>query len=54
MFGTKSSLHRGWRDALRVDPALGRGLSTYEGSLTSEPVAEAHGLPWLSPNEVLS
>jgi alanine dehydrogenase len=46
--------HRGWRDALRSDPALGRGLSTYEGSLTSEPVAEAHGLPWLSPNEVLS
>jgi alanine dehydrogenase len=46
--------NRGWRDALRSDPALGRGLSSYEGSLTSEPVAEAHGLPWLSPNEVLS
>ncbi|HEY1916626.1 MAG TPA: alanine dehydrogenase [Streptosporangiaceae bacterium] len=46
--------NRGWRDALRADPALGRGLSSYEGSLTSEPVAEAHGLPWLSPNEVLS
>jgi alanine dehydrogenase len=46
--------NRGWLDALRADPALGRGLSTHEGSLTSEPVAEAHGLPWQSLSEVLS
>jgi alanine dehydrogenase len=46
--------NRGWRDALRADPALARGLSTHDGTLTSEPVAQAHGLPWQSPSEVLS
>ena len=35
--------NRGWRDALRADAALARGLSTHEGQLTSAPVAEAHG-----------
>ena len=35
----------GWRDALRADPALALGLHTHEGSLTCEPVADAHGLP---------
>ncbi|MFE3448215.1 alanine dehydrogenase [Nonomuraea sp. NPDC059194] len=34
----------GWLVALRSDPALARGLSTHEGRLISEPVAEAHGL----------
>src|SRR6202000_947491 len=34
----------GWRDALRADPALALGLSTHEGTLTCQPVAEAHGL----------
>ncbi|MBP2702570.1 alanine dehydrogenase [Microbispora sp. RL4-1S] len=34
----------GWRRALTEDPALARGLSTYDGRLTSGPVAEAHGL----------
>jgi len=37
---------RGWRDALRADPALAAGLSTHNGGLTSEPVAEAHGLSY--------
>ncbi len=36
---------RGWREALRSDPALALGLSTHEGMLTCRPVAEAHGLP---------
>ena len=44
----------GWRDALRADPALALGLHTHEGSLTCEPVAEAHGLPSLPLTEVLS
>ena len=43
----------GWRDALRSDAALRPGLHTHEGALTIEPVAEAHGLPWTSPEQVL-
>jgi alanine dehydrogenase len=34
---------RGWRDALRTDQALARGLNTHAGQLTNEPVAQAHG-----------
>jgi alanine dehydrogenase len=34
----------GLEEALRADPALARGLSTYGGALTSQPVAESHGL----------
>jgi alanine dehydrogenase len=34
---------RGWRDALRADPSLALGLSTHEGQLFSQPVAQAHG-----------
>ena len=34
--------------------ALGRGLSTHAGQLTSEPVAEAHGLPYTPASEVLN
>jgi alanine dehydrogenase len=45
---------RGWREALRTDPALALGLSTHESALTCAPVGEAHGLPWISPSEVLS
>jgi alanine dehydrogenase len=44
----------GWRDALRSDPALALGLNTRGGTLTSEPVATAHGLDCTSPDEVLS
>ncbi|GGO95210.1 alanine dehydrogenase [Wenjunlia tyrosinilytica] len=34
----------GWREALRRDPALARGLHTHEGAIVYGPVAEAHGL----------
>lgn len=34
----------GWRDALRSDPALAKGLHTHEGMLTHQGTAEAHGL----------
>jgi alanine dehydrogenase len=44
----------GWREALRSDPALLPGLHTHEGALTIEPVADAHGLPSTSPEQVLS
>jgi alanine dehydrogenase len=43
----------GWREALRTDAALLPGLQTHEGALTCEPVAEAHGLAWTPPEQVL-
>src|ERR1700746_3954692 len=46
--------NRGWRDALRADNPLALGLSTHAGLLTSEPVAEAHELPYTPASEVLS
>ncbi len=36
---------RGWRDAVRTDDALARGVNVVEGRVTYEPVAAAHGLP---------
>jgi alanine dehydrogenase len=45
--------NRGWRDALRADAALAAGLHTYEGTLTCQPVADAHGLPSTAVGEVL-
>jgi alanine dehydrogenase len=44
----------GWREALRADPALARGLSTHDGALTSAPVAEAHQLPYVAADTVLA
>ncbi|MHB1065028.1 MAG: alanine dehydrogenase [Georgenia sp.] len=35
---------RGWRGAMRADPALALGLNTHDGALVSAPVAQAHGL----------
>jgi alanine dehydrogenase len=43
----------GWREALRSDPALLPGLHTHEGALTIQPVADAHGLPSTTPEQVL-
>ncbi|MGP5672076.1 alanine dehydrogenase [Brachybacterium alimentarium] len=34
----------GWRDALRADEALAKGLHTHEGALTHAGTGEAHGL----------
>ncbi|MDF5755697.1 alanine dehydrogenase [Spongiactinospora sp. TRM90649] len=44
----------GWRAALRADPALARGLNTHAGSLTNRPVAEAHGLEFVSVEDALT
>ncbi|WP_113703011.1 alanine dehydrogenase [Nonomuraea lactucae] len=44
----------GWRRAMGADAALARGLSTHEGRLTSQPVAEAHGMEWVPPEDVIS
>ncbi|WP_106537307.1 alanine dehydrogenase [Haloactinopolyspora alba] len=44
---------RGWRDAVRADPALAKGVNTHDGSITYEPVAYAHDLPSTPVDEVL-
>ena len=45
--------NRGWRDALRHDPALALGLNTHEGQLTNEPVAAAHGYDSVALADIL-
>jgi alanine dehydrogenase len=45
---------RGWRDALRADASLAKGLNTYDGEVTYGPVAEAHSLPHRPLTEVLA
>ncbi|MBB6172647.1 alanine dehydrogenase [Nocardiopsis mwathae] len=45
---------KGWKQALNDDPALALGLNTFDGELTNEAVAEAHGLKSRTISEVLS
>ncbi|MDT0310289.1 alanine dehydrogenase [Streptomyces sp. DSM 44917] len=45
--------NRGWREALRRDPALARGLNVHDGQVVSGPVALAHDLPHADPRAVL-
>jgi alanine dehydrogenase len=45
---------RGWRGALRADPALALGLNTHAGQVTYGPVAEAHAMPAVPLAEVLA
>jgi alanine dehydrogenase len=35
--------NNGWREALRADPALAKGLNTHAGAVTYPSVAQAHG-----------
>lgn len=44
---------KGWQQALRDDATLAGGLNTFEGHVTSEPVAAAHGLEHSPTAEVL-
>ena len=46
--------NEGVEGAAKGDPAMTKGLSTLGGELVSEPVAEAHDIPWTSPEKVLS
>ncbi len=46
--------NRGWRDALRRDPALALGLNTHDGHVTYGPVADAHGMSHLALADVLA
>jgi alanine dehydrogenase len=43
----------GWRTAVSMDPALAAGVSTVDGALVSQPVAEAHGIPYTPLAELL-
>jgi alanine dehydrogenase len=43
----------GIEGAAAADPALAKGLSTLDGSLVSEPVAEAHDLSYTDPEKLL-
>ena len=43
----------GVEKAVAADPALLKGLSTLYGSLVCQPVAEAHGLPYVTADSVL-
>ena len=45
--------NRGWRDALKADPALALGLNTHDGAVTYGPVGEAHGMTSLTLEEIL-
>ncbi len=45
--------NRGWREALRRDAALAKGLNTHEGQVVYGPVAEAHGLPHVELNTLI-
>jgi alanine dehydrogenase len=43
----------GWRDALRADAALAKGLNAHAGTLTNGGVGEAHGIEAVEPAVVL-
>jgi len=44
---------RGWKDAARADPALAEGVNVVDGAVVCQPVAEAHGLPYVPLQSVL-
>jgi alanine dehydrogenase len=46
--------NRGWRDAVRDDAALAEGVNVVEGSVVYEPVAAAHGIPWVPLAAILN
>ncbi|WGW13456.1 alanine dehydrogenase [Saxibacter everestensis] len=45
---------RGLQAALAADPALRQGLHTHAGSLTYKSVADAHGIPAVTPEQALA
>ena len=44
--------NKGYKQALREDKALAKGLNLFKGKLTCREVAEAHNLPWQPLEEV--
>jgi alanine dehydrogenase len=51
---TLALANKGWRKALSDDPHLRAGLNICAGHVTCEPVAIAHGLPYLPAETMLS
>jgi alanine dehydrogenase len=43
----------GVQAAMRADRALLRGLNTFGGSVTCEPVARAHGMTHVPPEQAI-
>jgi len=46
--------NKGWRQAMRDNPALAKGLNTFNGDLTNDPVAQAVGLSAVPVGTVLA
>jgi alanine dehydrogenase len=46
--------NRGWREAVRQDPALALGVNTHDGHVVYGPVAEAHGMQTVPLTEALN
>jgi alanine dehydrogenase len=44
---------KGWRRAVAEDAALAKGVNVLEGKVTYQPVAEAHGLPFVELSSLL-
>jgi alanine dehydrogenase len=45
---------KGWREAMRTDVPLSKGLNTHAGAVVNEPVAQAHDLPHTALAAVLA
>ena len=45
---------QGWREAMRADDALAKGLNTHDGALVSAPVGKAHGIDSVTLADVLA
>jgi alanine dehydrogenase len=43
----------GLAEAVRIDPPLAKGVNVFDGKVVYEPVAEAHGLPFVPVDDVL-
>lgn len=46
--------NKGWRQALRENPALAKGANVVLGQVTYQAVAQAHGLPYVPLEQVLA
>jgi alanine dehydrogenase len=45
--------NRGWQEAAQLDPPLAEGVNVVHGSITCEPVADAHAMAYTPLHEVL-
>jgi alanine dehydrogenase len=45
--------NRGWQDAVKADPPLAEGVNVVGGKVTYAPVAEAHGMEYVSLDSLL-